>query len=71
MAEYKLRLEELLAITPVVRLEKLHSGNDYRVVMLDGNVISAYQRFPLAVIGDEILTISQLLMQKQQKFQDQ
>jgi D-alanine-D-alanine ligase-like ATP-grasp enzyme len=44
------------------------SGNDYRVVVLDGRVISAYQRFPLSVRGDGVSSIAQLWRAKQRSF---
>ena len=44
------------------------SGNDYRVVVLDNRVISAYQRVPLNVVGDGNSTVHQLLLRKQGRF---
>lgn len=41
---------------------------DYRVVMLDGELISAYQRIPLSVAGDGRKTVGQLLNQLQQDY---
>lgn len=38
---------------------------DYRVVMLDGELISAYRRDPLAVIGDGKSTLRELITTKQ------
>lgn len=43
-------------------------GNDYRIVVLDGAVISAYKRIPLSVTGDGRSTILQLLKKKQRAF---
>ena len=43
-------------------------GKDYRLVVLDTAVISAYERVPLNVIGDGKSTILQLLARKQKKF---
>jgi D-alanine-D-alanine ligase-like ATP-grasp enzyme len=45
------------------------SGHDHRVVVLDGVVISAYERLPLQVIGDGVHTIAQLLVRKQVQFE--
>lgn len=36
-------------------------GHDYRVVVLDGEIMSAYERLPLSVIGDGKSTIDQLV----------
>jgi D-alanine-D-alanine ligase-like ATP-grasp enzyme len=44
------------------------SGKDYRIVVLDKEIISAYQRVPLSVIGDGCSTIRQLLVKKQKLF---
>jgi D-alanine-D-alanine ligase-like ATP-grasp enzyme len=43
-------------------------GRDFRIVVLDGNVISAYERIPLSVVGDGSSTIRQLLIKKQREF---
>ncbi len=43
-------------------------GRDYRLVVLDGDVISAYERVPLTVIGDGGSTIAELLNEKQRDF---
>ncbi len=43
---------------------------DYRIVVLDNKVISAYQRFPLSVIGDGRSSILALLKRKQKHFQE-
>lgn len=36
--------------TNVARIERLYHGNDYRIVILDGELIAAYMRTPLSVI---------------------
>ncbi|MCR4325476.1 MAG: cyanophycin synthetase [Patescibacteria group bacterium] len=43
-------------------------GRDYRLVVLDDEVISAYERIPLSVVGDGRSTILQLLKKKQRAF---
>ncbi|MDB5237822.1 MAG: D-alanine--D-alanine ligase [Candidatus Kaiserbacteria bacterium] len=43
-------------------------GNDYRIVVLDKQIISAYQRLPLNVVGDGRSTIAGLLQKKQRAF---
>lgn len=43
-------------------------GKDYRVVVLDKRVISAYQRIPLNVTGDGKSSIHKLLIAKQRRF---
>ncbi|RJQ37429.1 cyanophycin synthetase [Candidatus Parcubacteria bacterium] len=43
-------------------------GRDYRIVVLDRSVISAYERIPLHVVGDGASTVRQLLERKQAQF---
>ncbi|WP_407273520.1 cyanophycin synthetase [Dickeya ananatis] len=52
--------------TDVLLVEQPCPGRDYRVVVLGETVISAYERFPLAVSGDGTRTIQQLLADAQQ-----
>jgi D-alanine-D-alanine ligase-like ATP-grasp enzyme len=44
------------------------SGYEYRVVVLDDEIISAYQRIPLNVVGNGRSTVKQLLKQKMRKY---
>lgn len=52
----------------IVLVQQPVCGTDYRLVVLDKNVISAYERIPLNVIGDGESTIEQLLERKQKEF---
>ena len=52
----------------VMLVQRVVAGRDYRLVVLDGEVISAYERVPLSVVGDGRATIKQLLMKKQKAF---
>jgi len=52
----------------VALVQKVVSGKDYRVVVLDDKVISAYRRVPLNVMGDGRSTIAALLALKQRQF---
>ncbi len=49
-------------------IQKPVRGHDYRIVVLDGAVISAYERVPLNVIGDGSSSIETLLKRKQKQF---
>jgi D-alanine-D-alanine ligase-like ATP-grasp enzyme len=49
-------------------LEKYIPGKDYRVVVLDKDIISAYERVPLSVTGDGRSTVLALLQRKQKQF---
>ncbi len=52
----------------VVLVQKRVMGRDYRIVVLDGVVISAYERRPLQVTGDGIRTVRALLQALQEQF---
>lgn len=52
----------------VALVQKAIEGKDYRIVVLDNKVISAYQRTALNVIGDGKSTVQQLLNKKQSLF---
>ena len=52
----------------VALVQKPVHGKDYRLVVLDDRVISAYERIPLNVVGNGKSTISRLLREKQRCF---
>lgn len=52
----------------VVLVQKPVEGDDYRILVLDDEVIAAYRRTPLAVTGDGKSTILDLLVKKQEQF---
>ena len=52
----------------VFLVQRVAVGRDYRVVVLDDEVISAYERVPLSVVGNGRSSIKQLLAQKQKEF---
>ncbi|MGH3429481.1 MAG: hypothetical protein ACRDQZ_18255 [Mycobacteriales bacterium] len=68
------RREFYRAVTAASREERVYLvqrpalGLDYRLVTLDGDLISAYERAPLAVVGDGASTVRQLLAAKQASF---
>ena len=49
-------------------MQKFYPQNDYRIVVLDGKPISAYQRIPLFVVGDGVSTLETLILSKQAYF---
>lgn len=59
---YVFRADKMALVQKPVR------GRDYRIVVLDGKVISAYERVPLNVIGDGSSSIADLLKKKQRQF---
>lgn len=52
----------------IVLVQKPIYGRDYRIVVLDEKIISAYERIPLNVVGNGKSTIRQLLKAKQKDF---
>ncbi|MDB5204906.1 MAG: D-alanine--D-alanine ligase [Candidatus Taylorbacteria bacterium] len=52
----------------IALVQSLVVGTDYRIVVLDKKVISAYKRIPLSITGDGKSTIIQLLKAKQKEF---
>ena len=61
-------LKEIFKNDKVAIIERYLPGHDYRIVVLDGKIMSAYQRIPLSVTGDGKNSILSLMKQKQKKF---
>lgn len=61
-------LRDIFKEDRVAIIERYLPGKDYRVVVLDGKIISAYERTPLSVIGDGRNSILYLLEKKQKSF---
>jgi len=66
--ELRSALIEVFKGDKVALIEKYLPGRDYRIVVLDGEIISAYERTPLSVIGDGKHSILSLLKIKQKSF---
>jgi D-alanine-D-alanine ligase-like ATP-grasp enzyme len=60
---------KIFAIDPILIIERPCFGNDYRVVILDGKLISAYQRVPASVVGDGKTSVEFLLKKAQRTFE--
>ncbi len=67
--ELKKTLGAIFKSTDVALIQKPVSGRDHRIVVLDGSIISTYERIPLSVLGDGKSTIKQLLIKKQSEFE--
>lgn len=52
----------------IVLVQKPVYGKDYRLVILDNKLISAYERIPLNIVGNGKSTIAKLLEIKQKQF---
>lgn len=66
--EYIIAAKQILKENKVMLVQEFCSGRDFRIVVLDGEVISAYERRPLTITGDGKLTVEQILKQKQLQF---
>lgn len=67
--ELERALKSVFKLDRVALVQRFVKGDDYRIVVLDGEVISAYQRVALSVVGDGHSTILQLLRKKQRGFE--
>jgi D-alanine-D-alanine ligase-like ATP-grasp enzyme len=54
----------------VVLVQRPIIGDDYRILILDKEVIAAYRRSPLSVIGDGESTIEELVIRKRERFRE-
>jgi len=61
-------MKNIFRIDKIALVQRPVHGRDYRIVVLDHAVISAYERIPLSVTGDGRATIRQLLVRKQRVF---
>ncbi len=52
----------------IALVQQCVQGKDYRLVVLDKKIVSAYQRIPLSIVGNGRATIAQLLRAKQKSF---
>ncbi len=66
--ELRRALKTIFRNDRVALVQKPVKGRDYRIVVLDKEVISAYERVPLNVVGDGRSSIKQLLQKKQHAF---
>lgn len=67
---YKIAKKILKKRGDILLVEKYYDGYaDYRIVVLGDNVISAYQRIPLTVVGNGYSTVFELLNEKKREFE--
>jgi len=66
--EFEAAFKAVSRIDQMVLVERYVEGRDYRIVVLDNCVISAYERIPLSVVGDGKASIRGLLARKQRRF---
>ena len=66
--EFFRAMKQIFKHDRVALVQTYVQGRDYRIVVLDKEVISAYERIPLNVVGDGRSTIKQLLAKKSRAF---
>lgn len=66
-SEYYQVAEKIFSSQSVLIVERFYHGNDFRILVLDNQVIAAYQRIPLSVTGDGKSTILELLKKKREQ----
>lgn len=66
--EFSRAVSEIEKKDRVFLVQRVSHGGDYRIVVLDNKIISAYERLPLTVAGDGKSTIKNLLKRKQAIF---
>ncbi len=67
-AEFYRAMKRVFEVDRVALVQDEVTGKDYRIVVLDDKIISAYERAPLSVVGDGRSSIGTLLMRKQKEF---
>lgn len=68
-AEYFPVANKILKQWSVMLVERFYPGQDYRIVVLDNEVISVYKRIPLSITENGTSTVSDLIKAKQEYFQ--
>lgn len=63
-------LNKIFKIDRVALVEEYKPGLDYRIVVVEKEIISAYERIALSVVGDGKSSILNLLKQKQKFFEE-
>lgn len=66
--EFYRALRVIFKLDRVALVQRPVRGRDYRLVVLDDEVISAYERIPLNIVGDGKTSIQRLLQMKQRQF---
>lgn len=69
--EFYRAMRRIFKVDNIAMVQEVVVGHDYRIVVLDGEIISAYERIPLAVVGDGKSSIMTLLLRKQKEFRKQ
>lgn len=62
--EFYSALRQIFTKDNIALVQKIVKGKDYRVVVLDNKIISAYQRIPFNIVGDGVSTVQGLIKKK-------
>jgi len=68
--EFSKALRKIFVKDNIALVQKFIKGDDYRIVVLDNKVISAYQRIPFSIIGNGKLTAKKLIQAKLKRLLD-
>ena len=66
--EFYSAMKKIFIKDKIALVQKIVSGKDYRIVVLDNKIISAYQRIPFSITGDGISTVKRLIAKKINNF---
>ncbi|MHB8903985.1 MAG: ATP-grasp domain-containing protein [Patescibacteria group bacterium] len=66
--EFYQAMKKIFISDNIALVQKFVKGQDYRIVVLDNKIISAYQRIPFSITGDGILTVKKLITKKLNDF---
>jgi D-alanine-D-alanine ligase-like ATP-grasp enzyme len=66
--EFYQAMKKIFLSDRIALVQKFVSGYDYRVVVLDNKIISAYQRIPFSIIGDGTSTVKKLIIKRLNDF---
>lgn len=64
LSELKKALNKIFIHDNIALVQKIISGRDYRLVVLDGKIISAYERLPFSITGDGYSSVKDLISAK-------
>ncbi|MFA5886790.1 MAG: cyanophycin synthetase [Patescibacteria group bacterium] len=62
--EFYSALQKIFITDNIALVQKIVTGKDYRIVVLDKKIISVYQRLPFNIVGDGTSTARQLIRDK-------
>ncbi|MFO0612614.1 MAG: hypothetical protein U0414_08510 [Polyangiaceae bacterium] len=68
--ELRAAAERVFAVSRVMLVQRACPGVDHRLIVLDGRLLRAYERRPLAVVGDGRSTVDDLLAALQRSFEE-